>query len=80
MTEPDPFGRPPITPDIKQAIRDAFAIVPEGKSSAVLAIFDEHGGRLHMAWRVNSTWQVGAVLNVAVGGKSSGSAVVVGAW
>jgi hypothetical protein len=32
--------RPPVTEPIKQAIRDAFAIVPEGKTTAIVAIYD----------------------------------------
>lgn len=81
MTTPqDPYDRPPITDPVRAAIRDAFAMVPEGKSSAVLAIVDAHGPRLHAAWKVNDTWRVGAVINVAFSGKASGYICVEASW
>lgn len=79
-THPDPFGRPPVTDAIKAAIKDAFSIVPTGRESAVIFIFDEHGGRIHAAWRATDHWEVGAVLQIAVGAKPSGTVMVVGSW
>lgn len=76
----DPFDRPEISEPIRQAIREAFAIVPEGKSSAVLAIVDTHGARLHVAWKVNDTWKVGGVVGVPLGGKPYGSVAVEASW
>lgn len=77
---PDPFGRPPIAEPIRNAIRDAFAEVPDGKSSAVLAIVDPNGARLHVAWKVNDTWKVGAVVGVPKGGKPFGYVTVEAVW
>lgn len=77
---PDPFNRPPISEPIKAAIRDAFTVVPPGKTSAVLAIVDAHGARLHVAWKVNDTWKVGAVVGVPFGGKPEGYVAVEGSW
>lgn len=78
--DPDPFNRPPITAPIKDAIRDAFAAVPAGKSSAVMALFDEHGARLHIAWRIDDTWQVGAVVGIPLHSQPYGSVFVQAAW
>jgi hypothetical protein len=72
--------RPTIAEPIKQAIRDAFAVVPEGKSSALLAIVDTHGARLHVAWKVNQTWKVGGQVGIPFGGKAYGSVSIEAAW
>jgi hypothetical protein len=76
----DPFNRPPISGPIKQAINDAFAAVPEGKTSALLGIVDANGARMHVAWKVNETWKVGAVVDVPFGGKPSGYVAVEASW
>jgi hypothetical protein len=78
----DPFNRPPITDPIRQKIRDAFAIVPEGKTGAVLAIADLDTGeaRLHAAWKVGDKWTVGAQLGWAKGKKPSGYVGVEFVW
>lgn len=76
----DTITRPPIDAPIRQAIKDAFAIVPEGKTSAVLAIVDTNGARLHAAWKVNDTWKVGAVVGVPFGGKPEGYVCVEASW
>ena len=75
-----PGIRPPITEPIRQAIRDAFAIVPEGKSSALLAIVDTNGARLHVAWKVNDHWKVGAQVGIPFGGKVEGSVAIEAVW
>lgn len=80
LTVSDPFDRPPVSEPIRQAIRDAFAVVPEGKTSAVLAIVDTNGARLHAAWKVNDTWKVGAVVGVPLKGKPDGYIAVEAAW
>jgi len=80
MPQLDALGRPPITPDIRGAIKDAFAVVPPGKSSAVIAIVDEHGGRVHAAIKVNETWKVGAVLDLPFHGRPTGFVGVMAAW
>lgn len=81
MSSPsDPFGRPPIAQPIRDAIAHAFAEVPAGKSSAVLAIVDPHGARLHAAWKINDTWKVGAVVGVPFGSKPDGYVAVEAAW
>jgi len=72
--------RPTVSEPIKQAIRDAFAVVPEGKSSALLAIVDTHGARLHVAWKINHTWKVGAQVGVPFNGKPDGYVAVEAAW
>ena len=85
----DPFdtgARPPVTDQIKDAITNAFAIVPEGKSSALLAIVDMQGNaRLHFAWRVTNEesrvqWKVGAVVGKPKGQKPNGFVGVEVAW
>ena len=85
LVEPeDPFNRPPITPDIKKAVAEAFSVVPPGKSSAFVGIVDQNGARVHLAWPVTKgagvSWQVGAVVNVPLKGKPDGWVGVVGSW
>jgi len=80
VPELDALGRPPVTEPIKQAIRDAFAIVPPGKSSAVLAIVDSNGPRLHVAWKANDVWTVGGMVGVPLGKKPNGYIAVEAAW
>ena len=71
---PDPWNRPPISGPIRQAIRDAFAIVPPGKTSAILAIADLGTGeaRLHVAWKIDDHWQVGGMIGISVDRKPEG--------
>lgn len=82
----DPFNRPPITEPIRQAIRDAFAVVPEGRSSAVIAIYDleSEEGRLHIAWKAHESdrwsWKVGAVVGIPVHRRPYGTVAVEVAW
>jgi len=78
----DPFNRPPITGPIRQAIADAFAVVPEGKHSAILAIADLGTGeaRLHVAWKVNETWRVGAQVGISKELKPDGYVAVEASW
>ncbi len=78
----DSLGRPPITEPIKQAIRDAFAVVPPGKSSAVLAIYDVASGegRIHVAWKANDVWKVGAVVGYSKEKKFTGTVAVEASW
>lgn len=76
----DPFGRPAISEPIRAAIRDAFAVVPEGKTSAILGIVDTNGARVHIAVKVNNTWKVGGALTVSRDGKPDGYVAVEASW
>ena len=73
-------GRPTVSEPIKQAIRDAFAAVPPGRTSALLAIVDTHGARLHVALKINDTWKVGAQVGMPFGGKPDGYVGVEASW
>jgi hypothetical protein len=73
-------SRPPVTEPIKQAIRDAFLIVPPGRSSAVLAIADEHGARIHAAVKLGGHWEVGGQIGIPIDGKPSGWVGVLASW
>jgi hypothetical protein len=78
---PETFGRPPITEPIKQAIRDAFAVVPDGKRGAMLAIADASGVRMHIAVKVNDTWKVGGAVRVPTdGSRPDGYVAVEASW
>lgn len=73
----DPFGRPPIQEPIRNAINNAFAAVPPGKRVVGLAIFDEHGGRIHAAWQTpDGTWKVGAIIDFPKHERPSGYVAV----
>ena len=76
----DPFGRPAVSEPIRAAIRDAFAVVPEGKTSAILAIVDNNGARMHVAVKVNDNWKVGGALYVDKKGKPEGYVAVEASW
>ena len=79
--QPDLLGpRPTIAEPIKQAIRDAFAVVPEGKSNALLAIVDLHGARLHVAWKIDHVWRVGVQVGVPFSGRPDGHVSVEASW
>ena len=80
MPSNDILGRPPVSEPIKQAIRDAFAIVPEGKHSALIGIVDESGARMMLAHKINDTWKVGGVVDVPFGGKVTGYVAVEASW
>ncbi len=83
MTDPfDLTQRPPVSEPIKQGIRDAFAIVPPGKTSALVAIYDfgNQEGRLHFAWKVNKTWKVGAVVGIPANKRPSGWVGIEASW
>jgi len=86
MPQPSPFdayalgNRPPVTEPIKQAIRDAFAIVPPDRSGAIIAIADEHGARIHVAQKIGGNWQVGGQIGVPLHGSVSGQVFVTGSW
>lgn len=74
--------RQPITDSIKTAIRDSFAIVPEGKSTALVAIYDseQKQARLHFAWKTNNTWKVGAQVGWSLHEKPTAIVAVEAAW
>lgn len=78
----DISNRPPVNGSIKAAITNAFAEVPEGKSSALLAIYDIPTGqaRLHVAWKANNVWKVGAQVGWSKDTKLTGYVGVEAAW
>jgi hypothetical protein len=82
----DPFTtfpaerRPSISDAMKQKITDAFAIVPEGKTGALVAIVDEHGARLHVAHKINDHWKVGAAVGRPWSGGVEGYVGIEGSW
>lgn len=78
----DTISRPPISGSIKKAINDAFLIVPEGKNSAIVAIYDfeTKDARVHFAYKVNDTWKVGAQVGWTVNKKPMGYVGVEAAW
>lgn len=75
----DPF-RPSISDAMKQKITDTFAIVPPGKTGALIAIVDEHGGRLHFAHKMGDHWKVGAAVGWTMGDKPRGYVGIEGSW
>lgn len=83
MIDPtDISKRPEVYHPIKESIKAAFTVVPEGKNSAVLAIADSstRQARLHAAWKINDTWKVGAQIGWAVGNRPNGYIGVEAAW
>lgn len=74
--------RTPISDAIKASVADAFRAVPAGKSGALLAMADEAGARLHVAFRLPGTddWKVGAVVGKPWTDKPYGYVSVVGYW
>lgn len=74
-----PF-RPSISDAMRQKVRDAFAVVPEGKTGALVAIVDANGARLHLAHKINDHWRVGGVVGRPWGGKFEGHVSVEAAW
>jgi hypothetical protein len=74
--------RPPVTEPIKQAIRDAFAIVPEGKTTAIVAIYDIEGreGRIHIASKIGEHWRVGGWIGLAKEKRATGVVAIEAAW
>jgi hypothetical protein len=73
--------RPAIAAEDKDKVRNAFLAVPDGKSSALIAIYDigKKETRLHAAFKVNEVWKVGAQVGYAKG-QISGFAAVQAAW
>lgn len=78
----DTKNRPPITYPIRESIKNAFNIVPVGKSSALIAIWDIEAekARLHYAWKINEIWKVGAQVGWSLNENLSGYAGVEAAW
>lgn len=78
----DKSNRPPITDPIRESIKNAFNVVPEGKNSALIAIwdFDAELARLHFAWKVADNWKVGAQVGWSVRQHLQGYAGVEAAW
>lgn len=82
VTSTSPVSRPPVSEPIKNAIRDAFAIVPEGKKNAFLGIYDidTKKVRLHYAWKIDDMWKVGAQIGWSIHSKPTGFVGVEAAW
>lgn len=83
MIDPeDTISRPPITNLIRDRIRDEFAMVPEGKRSALIGIWDAQAeqARLHLAWKINSTWKVGAQVGWTKNHKPDGYVGIEAVW
>ena len=74
--------RQPISDSVKEAIRDSFLVVPEGKSSALVAIYDseQKQARLHFAWKTNNMWKVGAQVGWSLHEKPNAIVAVEAAW
>lgn len=74
--------RQPISASIKEAINESFLIVPEGKTSALVGIYDTDSKevRLHFAWKTNNTWKVGAQVGWALDKKPTALIAVQAAW
>jgi hypothetical protein len=64
--EIDALGRPVIDGPIRDAIRNAFDSIPEGKKGALLLVADQDGVRLHVAARIGDHWKVAAGAGVTV--------------
>ena len=56
----DDLGRPVITPEQKQAIRDALALVDPDAKAALLVFADGSEARANFAWKVGKGWTVAA--------------------
>jgi hypothetical protein len=74
--------RPYVSDSIKKAIKDAFLEIPEGKTSALLGIYDIETGeaRLHFAWKANNTWKVGAQVGWTKDMKPIGYVGIEASW
>ena len=74
--------RQPISDSVKKAINESFLIVPEGKTSALVAIYDseQNQARLHFAWKTNDTWKVGAQVGWSLHEKPTAIVAVEAAW
>jgi hypothetical protein len=72
--------RTPISDAIKASVADAFRAVPDGKNGALLVIADEHGARLHVAFKMGENWKVGAQVGKPWDDKPYGYVAVTGYW
>lgn len=72
--------RPPLSEAMRQKVRDAFAIVPQGKTGALVAIVDERGARLHIAHKLNEHWKVGVAVGKPWDGKFEGYVGIEATW
>lgn len=78
----DALGRPTISAQMKARINAEFAIVPEGKRSALLVIVDDTGvARAHLAARLGDSWKVAAGGGFAIREKKPvGFIGIMGSW
>lgn len=56
----DDLGRPLITDEQRERIRQAFSAVPQGKHGAMLVIADETSVRAQLAVKFGDHWSVAA--------------------
>jgi hypothetical protein len=73
-------SRQPITPDLHQAIQDAFKTVPDDKRGALVILADTHGTRAHLAAKINNTWKVAVEAGKPWHGPVSGAVMLEGVW
>ncbi len=73
-------NRQPVTVDIKAAIAQHLASIPEGKRGALLVIADTHGTRAHVAANLNNTWLVAFEAGKPWKGPVTGEVMLVGSW
>lgn len=73
-------SRQPITPDLHQAILDAFRVVPDGKRGALLVIADQNGARAHLAAKLGDNWKVAFEAGKPWAGPVTGAVMLEGSW
>ena len=76
----DSLGRAPIDHPIKQAISEAFKVVPPGKRGAMLVVSDESGTRMHLAAKLGDNWKVAGGGGVTWDLKPAGFVAVEASW
>lgn len=64
----------------KEAIRQATAEIPEGKTAALIVIADQHGSRVQFAKKIGENWKVANEVGKPWHGKIEGRVALVGSW
>lgn len=70
----------PITLDIKKSIEQAIAVIPDGKTLAVVAVATEKGLSSTLAYKIGDYWQIDAEVEKKWAGPVTGSVKVMFAW
>lgn len=73
----DDLGRPVITSEQKQAIRDALSLVDPDAKAALLVFADMQEARANFAWKTGRGWVVAAGAGFAWAGKRPSAWVAV---